>query len=111
MKDHGKHILYYNNKCLCNEAQNAEAETGNSSISKTVNIALHDQLVAFHTVEASNGLEDVMSDDDCIASTSTSAKNKYVHDLYDWLGDTGTTSHITHRRDAFATYELLPKLA
>src|SRR5712691_4155566 len=102
---------YYNNKRSRNEAQNAEAETGNSSISETVNVALHDQLVAFHTVEASDGLEDVMSDDDCIASTSTSAKNKYVHDLYDWLGDTGTTSHITHRRDAFVTYEPLPKLA
>ena len=24
---------------------------------------------------------------------------------YDWLADSGTTSHITYRRDAFATYE------
>jgi len=33
-----------------------------------------------------------------------------MSDLYDWLADSGTTSHITHQRDAFATYEMLPKL-
>src|SRR5260221_5092920 len=68
---------------------------------------LLDQLVAFHTVEADNSLEDVISDNEC----ATMTKNKITHDLYDWLGDTGTTSHIMHRCDAFATYELLSKVA
>jgi hypothetical protein len=27
--------------------------------------------------------------------------------LYDWVADTGTTSHITNRRDAFITYQAL----
>ena len=26
---------------------------------------------------------------------------------YDWVADTGTTSHITNRRDAFVTYQPL----
>jgi len=29
---------------------------------------------------------------------------------YDWLADTATTSHITHRRDAFITYETIPEV-
>jgi len=32
------------------------------------------------------------------------------HNMYEWLADTGTTSHITHWCDAFATYELIPKI-
>src|SRR5712691_11018552 len=31
--------------------------------------------------------------------------------FYDWLADTGATSHITHRRDAFTTYERIPEVA
>ena len=31
-------------------------------------------------------------------------------DLYEWLTDTGTTAHITYRRDTFSTYETLPKI-
>ena len=34
-----------------------------------------------------------------------------LHDLYYWLSDTGTMSHITHRQDVFATYKPLPKVA
>ena len=38
------------------------------------------------------------------------SQNNKPFDLYDWLADTGTTSHITHRCDAFATYEMIPKV-
>ena len=42
--------------------------------------------------------------------SSPAQNNKEIHQLYDWLADTSTTSHITHRRDAFATYQLVPKI-
>jgi len=29
---------------------------------------------------------------------------------YDWLADTAATSHITHQRDAFITYETIPEV-
>ena len=29
---------------------------------------------------------------------------------YEWLADSGATSHITHRRDAFDTYEPIPEI-
>jgi len=33
------------------------------------------------------------------------------HQLYDRLADTGTTTHITHRREAFAAYQEIPHIA
>ncbi len=30
--------------------------------------------------------------------------------FYDWLADSGATSHITHKRDAFTTYERIPEV-
>jgi len=29
---------------------------------------------------------------------------------YDWIADSGATSHITHRHDAFNTYEPIPAI-
>ena len=43
--------------------------------------------------------------------TVASSQKSQLHHLYDWLADSGTTSHIMHRCDAFSTYEKLPKLA
>ncbi len=92
---------------MCNEAQNAEAEAGSSSTTESANVTLHEQLVAFHTVKGDDGLEDVISDEEC---KSASTMNQIVHELYDWLANTSTTSHITHRHDAFTTYQPLPKI-
>ena len=36
--------------------------------------------------------------------------NKEIHQLYDWLADTSTMLHIMHRCNAFATYQLIPKI-
>ena len=37
--------------------------------------------------------------------------NAYLDQPYDWLADTGSTAHITHRREIFATYQEIPKIA
>jgi hypothetical protein len=31
--------------------------------------------------------------------------------FYDWLADSGATSHITHQRNAFHTYEAIPEVS
>ena len=46
-------------------------------------------------------------DKSTISDESTEFK---TDDLYKWLADTGTTSHITNRRDAFSTYQTLPRI-
>ena len=85
-----------------NEAHNADAE----GTVQSANIAIHDENVAYHV--AKDGLIDVISDSENLPSPVEN--NKVIHELYDWLADTGTTSHITHRRDAFATYQLVLKI-
>ena len=73
---------------------------------QSVNIAIHDKNVAYHIAEDS--LIDVVNDNDNVSPSVQD--NKVIYDLYDWLAGTGTTSHIMHRRDAFMTYELVPKI-
>ena len=85
-----------------NEAHNADAD----ETAQSANIAIRDENVAYHVAE--DGLIDVISENENMSSPSEN--NKVIHELYDWLADTGTTSHITHRRDAFATYQLVPKI-
>ena len=75
-------------------------------MAQSANIAICDENVAYHVAE--DGLIDVISDNENMSSPAQN--NKEIHQLYDWLADTGTTSHITHRRNAFATYQLVPKI-
>ena len=68
------------------------------------NISLHGQSVALHSEDDPT---DVDNDDEC---KTTRTKKYKVHHLYDWLADSGTTSHITHEREAFATYKPIQNL-
>ena len=55
-------------------------------------------------------IEPVNSDDDEYDSNVVSSSSKYnTVRLYDWLGDSGATCHITRERDVFATYEAIPR--
>ena len=40
--------------------------------------------------------------------TYDQSSNGYFDQAYEWIADTGTTSHITNRRDAFTTYDYIP---
>ena len=82
------------------EAHNADAE----ETSHTANVAIEDKSVMYHV--AKDGLIDVVDEN----NMSPETKNKVIHELYDWLADTSTMSHITHQQDTFATYELVPKI-
>ncbi len=85
------------------EAQNANAD---ANTSQSANVATRGELNNKHA-EDDDGLIDVLSDAESeIISPCVRSQNNKPFDLYDWLADTGTTSHITHRRDAFATYEM-----
>jgi hypothetical protein len=67
---------------------------------EVLNISLHGRSVALHLEDDPT---DVDNDDEC---KTTRTKKYKVHHLYDWLADSGTTSHITHEREAFATYSI-----
>lgn len=83
-----------NNKCPRTESQIADITNDNAKAS--ANLSLHNQLVALH---AEDDNYNVVDDE-----YKSVAKAKYnVHDLYDWLADSGTTANITHQRDTFTT--------
>jgi len=87
------------NKRSKNDAQNADDTTQQS--------VLHGQLVALNA----NNRAGAKAYDDYNSYNSyqnVSSDSEYNDgQTYDWLVDTGTTSHITHRREAFATYETI----
>ena len=73
------------NKRSRNEANNAD------DAAPSANSALHGQLVGLHA-----HIEPVDSDDDKYDSNVVSTSSKYnTVRLYDWLGDSGATCHIT----------------
>ena len=101
-KRKGKNQGLSSNKRQKNNAQNADDNTQQS--------ALHGQLVALNAdygadarayddYNSYNSYKNVLSDSEYDNGQS-----------YDWLADTGTTSHITHRRDTFAMYEPIQKI-
>jgi len=81
-----------------------------------VNAAKEEEHIAF--------IADAADDDDMDTDTDTYDDAKYHNfehvpsstemDLrliyYDWLANTGATSHITHRRDTFTTYERISEV-
>ena len=85
------------------EAHNAEPEEQSNS-------TIGDQQLALQADDESDS-SDSDSDTDRDNVTVASSQKSQLHRLYDWLADSGTTSHITHCRDAFSTYKKLPKLA
>ena len=85
------------NKRSCQESNN----TNDDALS--ANNALHGQLVGLHAY-----IEPVNSNDDEYDSYVVSTQYNPVR-LYDWLGDSGATCHITWERDAFSTYETILK--
>jgi len=103
LKRKGNYTTGNSSKCARTEVQNTKTEGGSS---QSANVAVHDE-----QNEAEDGPIDVLSDAESeIISPCVRSQNNKPFDLYDWLADTGTTSHITHRRDAFAMYELILKL-
>ena len=68
-----------------------------------VNNTLDGQLVRLHA-----HIEPVYSNDDEYDSHVVSTQYNPVQ-LYDWLGDSGATCHITQEQDAFSTYEAILK--
>ena len=88
------------NKRSCWELNNAD----NNALS--VNNALHGQLVRLYA-----HIEPINSDNDKYNSNVASSSSKYnAVCLYDWLGDSGVTCHITQEWDTFATYESILKV-
>jgi len=60
---------------------------------------------AMNAEEEANAVNENAYDNNGEYSDKTPLYNENGDLIYDWLADSGTTSHITHRRDAFATYE------
>jgi len=89
LKHKGNYTTGNNGKRARTEAQNAKTEGGSS---QSVNVAVRDE-----QNKAEDGLIDVLSDAESeIISPCVRSQNNKPFDLYDWLADTGTTSHITH---------------
>jgi len=88
------------------ESQNANDST------QSANTALHEQLIAMNVYDVANTIADSDDDDDCsYNNVPTTISLKYDGDLlYNWLADTGTTSHMTHRHDAFTTYKPITQI-
>jgi len=90
------------NKRSKNDVQNADDNTQQS--------VLHGQLVALN---ANNGAGAKAYDDyNSYNSYENVSSDSEYNDgqTYDWLADTGTTSHITHQREAFTMYETIPRV-
>lgn len=80
-----------------NNSKHPHTEVHNTqtrNIPQSANVVISNTPVAYHTVQADDSLEDVVSDNKLI---STSYNNKRIYELYDWLADTGITSHITYQ--------------
>ena len=59
-------------------------------------------------------MENAADDEDCntvaintYSTTQVASSSKMTDDLFYWLADLGTISHIMHQRNAFTTYELI----
>jgi len=74
------------------ESQNTDDST------QSANMVLHEQLIAMNIYDVADTTADSDDNDDCsYNNVPTTISLKYDGDLlYDWLADTGTTSHITH---------------
>ena len=61
-------------------------------------MVLHEQLIAMNIYDVADTAANSDDDDDCsYNNVPTTISLKYDGDLlYDWLADTGTTSHITY---------------
>ena len=105
MKHKGDNTTGNSSKHTHTKAQNVNTD---ASTSQSANVATCGE---FGNKYADDSLIDVLSNakSEIIIPCIHSQNNK-PFDLYDWLADTGTTSHITHRRNAFATYELILKV-
>jgi len=90
------------NKRSRNDAQNAEDTTQQST--------LHRQLVALNADHGAGAK--AYNDYNSYNSYKNVSSDSKINDgqSYNWLADTGMTSHITHRRNVFATYESIPKV-
>jgi hypothetical protein len=72
-----------------------------------------DEPIAFAAIEEEVDSSTIVHDDDENYSyeTMSSTDDNDEHLIYyDWVADTAATSHITHRCDAFTTYERIPEV-
>jgi hypothetical protein len=76
------------NKRSRTEAQIADADK--KADKEVLNVSLHGRSVALHLEDDPTNVD---NDNEC---KTTRTKKYKVHYLYDWLADSGTTSHITH---------------
>ena len=97
---------HYQNKHK-RESHNVEEEEDTAPYA---NAAAHiTPIVSMHAKKKGKVLGDF--DDYENSNNSVDSTEFKDYDLYDWLADTGTTSHITYRRDTFSTYETLPRIS
>jgi len=98
-----------------NSNKRPRREANNAGTSEQANAAEDDEHITFNT---DHGDSVVDSDSD---TYNDAEYHNFEHvpssteiDLcliyYDWLADTAATSHITHRRDAFTTYEKITQV-
>ena len=89
------------------ESQNADDST------QSVNTTPHEQLITMNIYDVADIPADSDDDNNCNSynNVPTTISPKYDGDLlYNWLADTGTTSHITHQCNAFATYKPITQI-
>ena len=102
-KQRGRYYGPNSNKRGRREAQNATDDNTQSA-----NVVTHGQWVALNAIAPDEYDND--DDDEYNSYNNVAISSQYSdRQLYDWLADSGTTSHITHRRDTFVTYESIPK--
>lgn len=81
--------------------------------SAQINTAEEDEHVTFIANHKESGtLEDMYNDAEYYNLENVPSIDEIDECLvfYDWLADSGAISHITHRHDAFNTYESIPEV-
>ena len=97
-----------------NSNKRPQQEANKADSAEQANAAEHEDHIAFMAEVAD--VDDMDTDNDIYddakyhnyehVPSSTELELRLIY--YDWIADTGATSHITHRRDAFNTYEPIP---
>ena len=103
------------NRYNVNKRPQREANNASSSIVE-VNAAKEEEHIAFiaNTADDNNMDMDTDTYDDAKYHNFEHVPSSTEMDLrliyYDWLANTGATSHITHQRDTFTTYERISEV-
>ncbi len=87
---------------LAEDEKAKKVEANNAEIEEEALSAIGE--IMFPSIEESDGLIDYKDDND----VQMADDNDNIDHVYDWLADSGSTLHITNRKDLYSEYKPTP---